>query len=323
MTLNIIKRHGHFFNTDCVPLPSIACRRVLMIGFALILFLSMASALAYGGDLDDVLKAGKLRHLGIPYANFVSSQGDGLDVELMQQFAAHLGVAYEFVQSSWSTIISDLTGKTIRPQGDEVVITGRSKVRGDVIATGFTVLSWRRKIVDFAGPSFPTGVWLISRADSALNPVKPSGSIQNDIDAVKAGLQGKSVLALKDSCLDPGLYHLEKTGAVIQLMDPDRDLDEMIPLVLARTTDTTLMDVPVALIAMEKWPGEIKVVGPISLQQKMAPAFTKSSPSLRAAFETFFERFKADGSYKRLVNKYYPTVFTYYPDFFSGRGSSS
>ena len=311
-----MNRHGHFFNTGSIQLPSFAYRRILLVGCALILFLSTVSALAYGGDLDDVLKAGKLRHLGIPYANFVSSQGDGLDVELMQQFAAHLGVAYEFVQSSWSTIIPDLTGKTIRPQGDEAVITGSSEVRGDVIATGFTVLPWRRKIVDFATPTFPSGVWLIARADSALNPVKPSGSIQNDIDAVKAGLQGKSVLALKDSCLDPGLYHLEKTGAAIQLMDPNRDLDEMIPLVIARTTDTTLMDVPVALVALEKWPGEIKVVGPISLQQEMAPAFAKSSPKLRAAFEAFFERFKADGSYNRLVNKYYPTVFTYYPDFF-------
>jgi ABC-type amino acid transport substrate-binding protein len=90
----------------------------------------------------------------------------------------------------------------------------------------------------------------------------------------------------------------------------------MIPLVIARTTDSTLMDVPVALVALEKWPGEIKVVGPISLPQEMAPAFAKSSPKLRAAFEAFFERSKADGSYNRLVNKYYPTVFTYYPDFF-------
>jgi hypothetical protein len=53
-------------------------------------------------------------------------------------------------------------------------------------------------------------------------------------------------------------------------------------------TDTALMDVPVALIALEQWPGEIKVIGPISLQQGMACAFPKSSPNLRRAFNEFF-----------------------------------
>jgi hypothetical protein len=90
------------------------------------------------------------------------------------------------------------------------------------------VLKWRQKIVDFATATFPTGVWLIARADSALNPVTPSGSIQKDIDAVKEGLQGQSVLAFKDSCLDPGLYQLERTGASIQMLDPSHVLDERI-----------------------------------------------------------------------------------------------
>ncbi len=69
----------------------------------LILALSMPSTQAFGGDLEDVLEAGKLRHLGIPYANFVSNQGDGLDVEVMKLFANYLGVKYEFVESTAGT----------------------------------------------------------------------------------------------------------------------------------------------------------------------------------------------------------------------------
>ena len=299
------------------PLRELGFRTILIFSWLLILVLVAWCAAAQGGDLDDVLKAGKLRHLAIPYANFVTSQGQGgLDVELMQKFASHLKVDYEYVQSSWANIIADLTGMTVRPQGDDVVVTGSSAVRGDVIATGFTVLPWRTKMVDFATASFPTGVWLIARADSNLQPVTPSGSIQKDIEMVKAKLRNHSVLALKDSCLDPGLYQLEKTGAAIQLLGPQRGLDEMIPLVIARTADATLMDVPVALVALERWPGEIKVLGPVSAQQEMAPAFAKSSPRLKAAFETFFEGIKAEGVYQKMVAQYYPTVFTYYPDFF-------
>jgi hypothetical protein len=128
-------------------------------------------------------------------------------------FAAHLDIEYEFVESSWNTIIPDLTGKTIRKHGEEVEVTGSHPVRGDVIATEFTILPWREKIVAFSTPTFPTGVWLIARADSVLNPVTPSGDIYKDIGAVKSSLQGVSVLTLKDSCLDPGLYNMEQTGA--------------------------------------------------------------------------------------------------------------
>lgn len=291
-------------------------RGVLMMHCALILALSMPGAQAFAGDLKDVLKAGKLRHLGIPYANFVSNQGDGLDVEVMKLFATYLGVKYEFVESSWNNIITDLTGRTIRPNGNEVVVTGNSPVRGDVIATGFTVLPWREKIVDFSTPVFPTGVWLIARADSALNPITPTGDIIKDIEAVKSGLQGTSVLVMKDSCLDPELYHMQETGAAVKFFPPERDLDEMIPSVIAGSVDTTLMDVPVALIALERWAGEIKVVGPVSLQQEMAYAFDKEARNLRAEFEKFFSACKADDTYHELVNKYYPTVFSYYPDFF-------
>jgi len=304
-----IKKQFPFTASRCLSV-------VLMMHCALIMALSMPGTQAFGGDLKAVLKAGKLRHLGIPYANFVSNNGDGLDVEVMRLFATYLGVKYEFVESSWNNIITDLTGKTIRPNGNGVEVTGNSPVRGDVIATGFTVLPWREKIVDFSTPVFPTGVWLIARADSALNPITPTGDIIKDIEAVKSGLQGTSVLVMKDSCLDPELYHMQETGAAVKFFPPERDLDEMIPSVIAGSVDTTLMDVPVALIALERWAGEIKVVGPVSLQQQMAYAFDKEARKLRAEFEKFFSACKADDTYHALVNKYYPTVFSYYPDFF-------
>ena len=268
------------------------------------------------GDLDEVMKAGKIRHLGIVYGNFVTESKTGLDVEMMQLFAAHLGVKYEFVESTWANILPDLTGKRVKPKGDDIEITGVAAVRGDVIATGFTELNWRKKIVNYSEMTFPTGVWLISRADSKLQPIVPTGDINKDIEAVKKNLQGVSVLGMNDSCLDTSLYQLEKNGAVLQTFPADRDLSEMIPSTIAKVVDTTLMDVPVVLIALEKWPGTIKVVGPISEQQQMACAFPKSSPKLQEAFNTFFEKIKADGTYKRLVEKYYPSLFVYYPDVF-------
>ncbi len=284
--------------------------------FVAVLMLCLTAGRGWSGDLDEVLQKGTLRHLGIVYANFVTEDKMGLDVELMQLFAAHLGVKYQFVETSWQNVIADLTGTVVKPNGNDIEITGKGAIRGDIIATGFTVLDWRKKIVDFSSMTFPTGVWLISRADSALQPIVPTSSIAQDVDMVKAHLKGVSVLGLKDSCLDPDLYHLDRTGAVIELFPSDSNLDQMIPAVIARKADTTLMDVPVALMALEKWPGRIKVIGPVSAPQTMACAFPKTSPKLRAAFEEFFSKAVANGTYKALVRKYYPSLFQYYPDVF-------
>ena len=154
-------------------------------------------------DLPEVLEAGVLRHLGVPYANFVSGSGDGLDVELMQNFAAYLEVDYRFVESDWSHIFGDLTGRHARRGGSGAELLDTAPVRGDVIANGMTVLPWRRDVINFSNPTFPSSVWLIARAESGLVPIKPSGSLEADIAAVKDSLDDHSVLALENTCLDP------------------------------------------------------------------------------------------------------------------------
>ena len=147
------------------------------------LFLSTGGTLA--ADLPEIQQRGVLRHLGVPYANFVTGSGDGLDVELIRLFAQHLGVEYQYVKTTWSSVIEDLTGKKARVTSDKVQILGECPVRGDLIANGMTILKWRKKLVDFSLPTFPTQVWLISIASyipsisrpptlrSSWNPVIP------------------------------------------------------------------------------------------------------------------------------------------------------
>jgi len=70
------------------------------------------------------------------------------------------------------------------------------------------------------------------------------------------------------------------------------------------------------LRSLQKWPGKIKVLGPITRQQHMAFALPKSSPRLTKAFNEFFALCWQDGTYVSLVRKYYPSVFLYMGDFF-------
>ena len=306
--------HHHPKNLKRRSMPSVSVTLLLVLGFLAAAFWGQS---AFAGDLEAVIKAGKLRHIGVPYAHFVVNENVGLDVELIKAFAEHLGVQYEFVASDWPNILADLSGNLVRSHGDEIEILQQTAVRGELIAAGLTVLEWRKKLVDFSTPTFPTGVWLIARADSDLHPILPTGDIDRDVQAVKAALQGKTVLGLQNSCLDPALYGLDETGAQIKLFPGNRNLDEMIPAVMANLAETTLMDVPVALLALEKWPGKIKVIGPVSAPQEMACAFPKSAPHLRRAFDAFFEQFKAEGKYHSLAKKYYPSVFIHYGDFFA------
>jgi ABC-type amino acid transport substrate-binding protein len=302
-------------HTMMPALKKLPLTRTILFVFVLI----TANAQVLARDLEEIRDAGVLRHLGIPYANFVTGSGDGLDVELVQAFARHLGVRYEYVPTDWKQVFGDLNGQHAkRGEDGHAQLLEAAAVRGDLVANGMTILDWRQELVDFSTPTFPSGVWLLARADSILQPIQPSGSLQSDIGLVKTHMSGRSVLALESTCLDPALYRVAETGADVRLLGPGRKLNEMAPAILNGMAETTLLDIPDALIALEKWPGEIKVIGPVSGQQEMGAAFSKNSPKLREAFDAWFIRFKQEGKYIDLVEKYYPAVFLYFPDFFAG-----
>jgi ABC-type amino acid transport substrate-binding protein len=274
----------------------------------------------YAGDLAEIRHRGVLRHLGIPYAHFVRNTEnglDGLDVELMQLFAAHLGVEYQWVQTSWSEVFGDLTGQKVQPTKDNSVeVIGETAVRGDIIANGLTILDWRMQVVQFSNPTFPTGVWLVARADSPIKPIEPSGDIETDIQRVKNLLAGRSVLTVEGTCLDPNLYDLASTKAEIRFHTTSENLNEIAPAIINGAAEATLLDVPDALVALQAWPGDIKIIGPISSSQYMGAAVAKSSHELLATFNRFFHDLRTSGAYNELVKKYYPSVYLYLGDFF-------
>ena len=136
----------------------------------------------------------------------------------------------------------------------------------------------------------------------------------NDIGSVKQLLAGRNVLGVPDTCLDPNLYGVKEAGASAVAFT--MNLNALVPAVINGEAQTTLLEVPDALTALQKWPGQIKVIGPLSPVQRMGCAFAKSSMELRSEFNRFFESLRQDGIYERLVRKYYPLVFEYYPEFF-------
>jgi ABC-type amino acid transport substrate-binding protein len=269
-----------------------------------------------GGDLDAVRQRGVLRHLGVPYARFVSGRGDGFDVDLLRAFATHLGVRYEFVETEWTSALGDLTGRRVSARDSEPARAKGTPIRGDVLATGLTVLPWRTRSVDFSAPVFPTQVWIVALKESPVKPVTPQGDVQKDIVEVRRVLTGQRLIGVPDTCLDPGLYGVEAAGARTVRLATSR-LDEVAPALLRGEGDLALLDVADAVLAFEMWPGRFKVIGPVSPVQDMAAAFRKDSPRLRAAFDGFLAGAVRDGTYERLVKTYFPTAPDLFPPFFA------
>ncbi|WP_239057147.1 transporter substrate-binding domain-containing protein [Desulfovibrio sp. JC010] len=278
------------------------------------LFVVFSVAHVFASDLVDIKEKGVLRHLGIPYANFVTAEGTGLDVELMQRFARHLGVRYEFVQSNWSRVFGDLTGSHVFPVGDNVKLLGRAEIRGDVIATGLTMLEWRRKVVDYSTPTFPTQVLCLARKDFPMAPLQRNGNVKDAIRQVRAALAGALVMGKEKTCLDPALYNFNSSTTAV--LNFPGGVNDLAPALLKGLADVSLIDVPDALVALDKWGDSLKIIGPISEEQRMGVAFRKESPELLDEFNKFFRELKESGEYRGMVNKYYPGVFQYYGEFF-------
>lgn len=290
---------------------TIHSRGRLSIQFFLGFFLCVAvlAPAARAVTPEEIRARGELRHLGLPYANFVTGQQDGLDTDLMRLFAKHLGAKYTFVETQWDTMFADLTGKPQTPGG-----AAPAQPRGDILASGITIFPWREKLVRFSTPTFPTQVWLVTNAQSPLLPITPGATVEADIKSVRTLLRGISVLGKAHTCTDPTLYDLEKEGARIVISD--MNLNMLAPAILRNEADAVLLDVPDALVALSKWPGQFKIIGPISDEQRMGVVFSPDSEALCEAFNTFFRRCLLDGTYEMLVKKYYPDAIAYFQTYF-------
>lgn len=289
-------------------------RPVVTTLLALVAF--VGAVMASAADLDDIRERGVLRHLGIQYANFIKTDGRGFDVELVQGFAGELGVRYELVNSDFVSIVRDLLGKDVVRQGAEVSLAGDFPVRGDLIATGFTILPWRQQVLLFSAPTFPSQVLAVARTESTYQPVPSRRDLAAEIAETKQLLGDKSLLVMERTCLDPANYGLKGTNIELRPYTASTHLSEMVPALLRGEADFTLLDVPDALLDLQRWAGRIKIIGPVSEPQELAAAFPRSAPDLRAAFDAYLTRIKADGTYDKLVDRYYPGVRHYFPDFF-------
>ena len=158
---------------------------------------------------------------------------------------------------------------------------------------------------------------MVAPRDSPVKPIVPAGDVEKDIAEVKRRLAGKRVLGVPNTCLDPGLYAIDATGARRSGWTPHAST-RWRPRSCRGEGDLALLDVADADLAFERWPGRFKVVGPVSPVQEMAAAFRKDSPELREAFDAFLAGARKDGTYDRLLSRYFPRRRQLFPGLLRG-----
>src|SRR6201996_2465979 len=283
-------------------------------------FALLSVGASQAADLAEIKQRGEIRHIGIRYANFVTGAGDGLEVELMQGFAKRIGVNYKLVYSDFYSAIRDLLGKDVVSKNGEGTLTGDYPIKGDVISTGFSMLPWREAILLYSDPVLPSQVLLVAPAESELQPIEDGADLAADIAKTRKAIGTRSVLVMERTCLDPTNYGLDNVGLDLKKYNKSANLNEMVPAMLNKEAELTLLDVPDAILDLRKWAGRIKILGPISGEQMLATAFPKDAPMLRAEFNAYLRDLKASGAYDRLVDKYYPGIRRFFPEFFAKTG---
>ncbi len=271
-------------------------KRLIIIFLMLFLLVNLCSQ-----DLQEIVDKGELIQLGMRFANFNTANSGGFCYEFIDLFCQELGVEHRFIESDWDRIIPEL-------RGDK-----RKEPMGDLISTGMTILPWRQKLVNFSEPVFPTQVWVIASAESKMQPVKAS-TFENEFAQTVSQFKDQRIACIKGTSLDLLEYGIEEQG--FKIISFDGSVDDIAPAIVQGKADAGLVDIADALIALHRWPGKLKIIGPINETQELAVAFRKNSPKLLARFNEFLKNKQEDGTYIELVNKYYPFIIDYYPEFF-------
>ncbi len=262
-------------------------------------------------DLDEIKARGELRHLGVPYANFVTGDGEGLDALILKMYSEKIGVNYRYVKADWDTVIGDLSGKKFAVRGDTVELTGEVPVKGDIIGNGLTFIPWREKIINFSKPYFPSAIWVIAKADSPVKPIQPTSDPKKDVEVTRDLLKGREVLGIKNTCVDLDLYNLKDSKPIYM---EGVSLNDLAAALIKGAAEISILDVPDSLVALSKFPGKIKILGSITGKQDMGFGISKDSPKLLASFNEFLDELKSSGELGKLIHKYYPGIDRYFPE---------
>ena len=243
-------------------------------------------------DLESILDRGVLQ-AATDYnsTNYFVYRGEpmGFHLELLQHFAAHLGVDLEVVVSN------DLHENIDRVVSDDGT---------DLLAQSLTVTNERRETLTFTEPYDQTRQVLVQRKPSRHYNMH-SSEIEEQLVRDQIDLAGKTVHVQQNSVFVSRLNNLmDEIGDSIYVVEREETMEELIELVAEGEIEYTVADEKLARLN-EMYYANIDTGTPVSFKQHLAWAVRPGADKLLDTLNHWLNDFKSTRQYTEIYNQYY------------------
>ena len=201
----------------------------------------------------------------------------GFDVDVAKAVAGKMGLKAEFTPSKWEGILAALE-------------TGRF----DTVFNQVTITEERKKAYDFSQPYTYSGLQILVRKDHVKDIKGPDD------------LAGRSVGVLLGTNHEQWLR--EHTKADVRTYEDDASRNQDL---LVGRIDAILNDRLIVGAAEKIYGGNILATGPLLYETRQAAAVKKGSPELVAAIDKALQDLTADGTMKKISEKWFSADVTH------------
>lgn len=211
---------------------------VVLGGFALLGSAPPAAAQQTQSHLYEVTKSGRLRvctwplYYAISFRNPATGELEGIDADLMKEFAKDMGVKLEVVETAFGTFIADLQAN-----------------KCDIGMFGVGATMKRAQAVEFSKPYLVTNVYAV---------VKEGGPIKQWSDIDKKGITAAVTLG---SYIEPFMRGYLKSATVNAVAPPATSQAEL----MTNRADVIMSDFPTALRMKKEFPDVTYLLPPEKL----------------------------------------------------------
>ena len=249
---------------------SVKIIQIIAIAASILLPITTLNAQQTVSRGEKVQSAGELRvciwpeYYSISYRNPRTGALEGIDIMMARHFAADLGVAVRFIDSSFRTLIDDLLND-----------------RCDVSMHGVGATAARREKLAFSAPVLRSGIYAIASKHH------PSIRSWSDIDR-----QGVIVVVQAGTYMEPVMRETLKKAELLVVQSPEAREQE----VMSGRADVFVTDYPYSrkMLAIHDWAALLtppRPLAPVPYAYAAAPGDEK----WLALLDAFVARAKTDG----------------------------
>ncbi len=231
----------------------------------LTLGLTLTSASSFA---EDTIRA--VTDATFPPMEFVKDgKRTGFDIELVEALGQAMGKKIQWIDIDFKGLIPALQAG-----------------RADIAVSAIYITDERKKVVDFTDPYYAGGLVVLTKKDGPVKTLK-------DLDGRKVSVQvgTKSVNYLRDNYPKVQRVEVEKN-------------QEMFNLVQIGRSDAAVTGKPAAKLFAQSTQ-DLTVLTEQITTEEYGIAVPKSKPELTGELNAALKKIKADGTYDRLLNKWF------------------